>query len=107
MSVDFRATIKMGWLIENDRAYDFLHTEAGERADYFQCIDAYSDNSDYVYGINIAETDYIAFVEGDMMNVDLWEDDENWIECCKQFAKDFPNDYANVKPGFFLCLNVW
>ena len=42
-----------------------------------------------------------------MMNVEAWDGDEDWERCQAEFATDFPNEYANLKPAFFLVNHWW
>ena len=109
MSVDCTAKIVYGWLMTNDEIYDFKEKD-GENYDaceYLQCINAYSRDTDYVYGIEITRTDYVQFIEPDMIDSEVWDNDEDWVKCWHQFKRDFPNKINNVKPGFFLVCNWW
>ena len=117
MSVDCRAKIVYGWLIDNDEYYDFMQAEEKKSKetgiyydyDYLHCINAYSRDTDYVYGIEVAGTDYIQFIDPDLLTYfsEQGDDDEDWLDCVKQFKQDFPDKYANVKPAFFLVCNWW
>lgn len=108
MGVDYRAKIVYGWLIEEDAVYDYKNNqpEKYDSNEYLHPISAYGD-SDYVFGISIYETDYIRFIESDMIDAEAWDDNEDWINCWHQFKEDFPDKFANVKPGFFLTLEIW
>lgn len=110
MSVDCSAHIIMGWFIENDKVYDYkekCEAEGIDMSDFCWPINAYSCDTDYVYGINIARTSYFTFIEPDMMSIEAWEGDKDWERCKADFAYDFPNEYANVKPAFFLINHWW
>ena len=110
MSVDCTAKIVYGWLIDNDESYDYnerMRARNMDTSDYFQCINAYSHDTDYVYGIEIMRSNYIQFIEYDMISPNAWEDDDDWVECQLQFKEDFPDKYNNLKPGFFLVCNWW
>jgi hypothetical protein len=110
MSVDCTARVIYGWLMTNDEIYD-LEQRCENKDQYWDkeylwTINGYSRDTDYVYGINLASTDYVQFIDPDLMSYN-WDDDEDWLDCTRQFKEDFPDKYDNVKPGFFLVCNWW
>lgn len=108
MSVDYKAKIMYGWFIEQDTVYDYkeANREKYDYNDYLHCISSWG-NSDYIYGIAIYDTDYAKFIDPDILTDECWEEDEDWKGCVECFKEDFPDMYANIKPGFFLVQNVW
>ena len=71
MSVDCTAKIVYGWLIDNDEAYDYnerMRARNMDTSDYFQCINAYSHDTDYVYGIEIMRSNYPCIITNKAFN---------------------------------------
>ena len=62
MSVECVSKIVYGWIIENEEvsAYKERCYEKGyDVSDYFICINGYSYETDYIYGILVFTTDYV------------------------------------------------
>lgn len=110
MSVDYTAKIVYGWLIDDYRMHEYCEMcdkEERDYSDYIHRIDGWSGDKTSVFGIEVNRTDHICFIESDMIDPAVWDDDEDWVACWHEFYHDFPDVYDNLKPGFFLVLQTW
>lgn len=110
MSVDYKAKIVYGWLVEDDRMYDYCEKcdeEDRDYSDFIHRIDAWGRDKTCVFGIEINSTDSVCFIESDMIDPNVWDDDEDWQKCKAEFYNDFPDIFDNLKPGFFLVQQIW